>query len=78
MATFTSPFCRRPGVGASAQGKRRNEVDRLLSRRELLKLSAAGVLGASFSGWLEVLAGRAAEATAPGASFIKIRWDSTL
>src|SRR5436190_24222123 len=32
-----------------------------LSRRDLLKLSAAGVLGASMSGWLDVLAARAAE-----------------
>jgi hypothetical protein len=31
------------------------------SRRELLKLSAAGVLGVSMSGWLDVLATRAAE-----------------
>src|SRR5437764_8581608 len=28
----------------------------LLSRRDLLRLSAAGVLGASMSGWLEALA----------------------
>ena len=32
-----------------------------LSRRDLLKLSAAGVLGVSMSGWLDVLAARAAE-----------------
>jgi uncharacterized protein (DUF1501 family) len=32
-----------------------------LNRRELLKLSAAGVVGASFSGWLNVLAARAAQ-----------------
>ncbi len=31
-----------------------------LSRRDVLKLSAAGVLGTSLSGWLNVLAGRAA------------------
>jgi hypothetical protein len=35
-----------------------------LSRRELLKLSAAGVLGVSMSGWLDVLAARAAETRA--------------
>jgi Protein of unknown function (DUF1501) len=33
-----------------------------LSRRDFLRLSAAGVLGASSSGWLNVLATRAAEA----------------
>ena len=32
-----------------------------LSRREMLQLSAAGVLGTSFSGWFNVLATRAAE-----------------
>ncbi len=32
-----------------------------LSRRDVLKLSAAGALGASLSGWLPVLAARAAE-----------------
>ncbi len=36
--------------------------DLSLSRRDLLKLSAAGVLGASMSGWLDLLAARAAEA----------------
>jgi hypothetical protein len=35
--------------------------DRNLSRRELLKLSAAGIVTTSFSGWLNVLAARAAE-----------------
>jgi hypothetical protein len=34
------------------------------SRRDLLKLSAAGVLGVSMSGWLDVLAARAAETRA--------------
>src|SRR5947199_27552 len=38
-----------------------------LSRRDVLKLSAAGV-GVSLSGWLNVLASRAASA-APGAKF---------
>ncbi len=33
-----------------------------LSRREMLQLSAAGVLGTSFSGWFNVLATRAADA----------------
>jgi uncharacterized protein (DUF1501 family) len=32
-----------------------------LNRRDMLKLSAAGVIGTSFSGWLNVLAARAAE-----------------
>jgi uncharacterized protein (DUF1501 family) len=36
-----------------------------LTRRELLRLTAAGVAGASVSGWFDVLAGRAA-AAAPG------------
>ena len=36
-----------------------NLIDR--SRRDFLKLSAAGVFGASASGWLDVLAARAAE-----------------
>src|SRR5438132_7683880 len=36
----------------------------VLLRRELLKLSAAGVLGVSMSGWLDVLAARAAETRA--------------
>jgi hypothetical protein len=35
-----------------------------LSRRDLLKLSAAGLLGGSLSGWLPVLAAQAAEARA--------------
>src|SRR5581483_4969914 len=32
-----------------------------LSRRDLMKLSAAGILGTSVSGWLDILAARAAE-----------------
>src|SRR5262245_11244795 len=40
--------------------------DPTITRRELLKLSAAGVLGASVSGWFNVLASRAAEQTARG------------
>jgi uncharacterized protein (DUF1501 family) len=36
-----------------------------LSRRELMKLTAAGVLGTSMSGWLGVLASRAAQTPAP-------------
>src|SRR5260370_163691 len=35
-----------------------------LNRRDLLKLSAAGVMGASLSGWLDILAARAAEVRA--------------
>jgi hypothetical protein len=40
-----------------------NSKERQLSRRELLRLSAAGVLGGSFSGWFSTMAGdaRAAE-----------------
>jgi uncharacterized protein (DUF1501 family) len=38
-----------------------------LTRREALKLTAAGVLGASVSGWFNVLAARAAEQAATGA-----------
>ena len=34
------------------------------SRREFLKLSAAGVFGASASGWMDVLSARASEARA--------------
>jgi uncharacterized protein (DUF1501 family) len=37
-----------------------------MTRRDLLRLSAAGVLGASVSGWFGVLAGRAAEAVRQG------------
>jgi Protein of unknown function (DUF1501) len=40
----------------------RNEV----SRRDLLRLTSAGVLGTSISGWFSVLANRAAEASAQG------------
>jgi hypothetical protein len=39
----------------------------LVSRRDMLKLSAAGVLAAPMSGWFNVLANRAAEAAARGA-----------
>ncbi len=38
-----------------------------LTRRDLLRLSAAGVLSASVSGWFGVLAGRASEAAKKGA-----------
>lgn len=44
-------------------------LDRL-ARRELLKLSAAGVIGSSMSGWLEVLASRAANEQRPRKSCI--------
>jgi uncharacterized protein (DUF1501 family) len=37
-----------------------------MTRRDLLKLSAAGVLGASVSGWFGTLASRAAEAASQG------------
>ena len=37
-----------------------------MTRRDLLRLSAAGVLGTSVSGWFGVLAGRAAEAARKG------------
>jgi uncharacterized protein (DUF1501 family) len=37
-----------------------------LTRRDVLRLSAAGVVGASVSGWFGVLAGRAAEAAQQG------------
>ncbi|MFO0807232.1 MAG: DUF1501 domain-containing protein [Gemmataceae bacterium] len=36
-----------------------------ISRRDLMKLSAAGVLGASASGWFELLAARASTTTRP-------------
>src|SRR4051794_34629758 len=36
-----------------------------ISRRELMRLSAAGVAGASLSGWFGLLAERAAQAAAP-------------
>jgi hypothetical protein len=39
-----------------------------LSRRDALKLTAAGVTGVSLSGWFRVLAQRAAAAAAPGAA----------
>jgi uncharacterized protein (DUF1501 family) len=38
-----------------------------MTRRDLLRLSAAGVLGASVSGWFSVLASRAAEGAKQGA-----------
>lgn len=46
-----------------------------LTRREILKLSAAGVLGASMSGWLDILAARAAETTARHKSCILLWMD---
>lgn len=42
------------------------DSDRMLSRRELLKLSAAGVLSVSASGWLPLLARQAVAQTAQG------------
>jgi hypothetical protein len=47
MSSFRNPFARRPGKPE-------------LSRRDLLKLSAAGVIGYSMSGWFENLANAAA------------------
>src|SRR5262249_38421048 len=46
-----------------------------LSRRDMLKLSAAGVLGTSMSGWMNVLASRAAEARARTKSCILLWMD---
>src|SRR5437763_17173081 len=46
-----------------------------LSRRDMLKLSAAGVLGTALSGWLPVLAGRAAETRARTKSCILLWMD---
>src|SRR3954454_6037528 len=46
-----------------------------LHRRDFLKLSAAGVTGASLSGWLNVLAGRAAAAGAKHKSCILLWMD---
>jgi uncharacterized protein (DUF1501 family) len=46
-----------------------------LSRRDMLKLSAAGVLGSALSGWLPVLASRAAEARARTKSCILLWMD---
>src|SRR5688500_19416359 len=46
-----------------------------LSRRDMLKLSAAGVLGTSMSGWLNVLASRAAETRARTKSCILLWMD---
>src|SRR5919199_4316361 len=46
-----------------------------LSRRDALKLAAAGVTGVSLSGWLGVLAGRAAEAKVKHKSCILLWMD---
>ena len=46
-----------------------------LSRRDMMKLSAAGVLGTSLSGWLPVLASRAAETRARTKSCILLWMD---
>src|SRR5688572_20397898 len=45
-----------------------------LSRRDMMKLSAAGVLGTSFSGWFNVLAARAAEPAQPLAKRCILLW----
>jgi uncharacterized protein (DUF1501 family) len=44
-----------------------NHLDKALTRREVLRLSAAGVAGASLSGWLGLLAQHAARAAEPPA-----------
>lgn len=46
-----------------------------LSRRDMMKLSAAGVLGGSMSGWFDVLASRAAETRARTKSCILLWMD---
>ena len=43
-----------------------NFHDTILSRRELLKMSAVGALGVSASGWLDRLAAHAAEQSGQG------------
>src|SRR5690349_3153847 len=43
----------------------RNHPSPFVTRRELMRLSAAGVAGASLSGWFGVLADRAARAAPP-------------
>src|SRR5439155_24243212 len=48
---------RRPRVG---KGRLRMKQYEILSRRELLRLTAAGVVGYSLSGWLEALAAETA------------------
>jgi uncharacterized protein (DUF1501 family) len=48
--------------------------DRNLSRRELIKLSAAGIVTTSFSGWLNVLATRAAEEGQPARKRCVLLW----
>src|SRR5688500_9802451 len=45
-----------------------------LSRRDLLRLSAAGVLGTSFSGWFNVLATRAAATGQHGTKRCILLW----
>src|SRR5262245_39644252 len=42
-----------------------NNLDKPITRREILRLSAAGVAGASLSGWFGLLAEQAARAAAP-------------
>jgi uncharacterized protein (DUF1501 family) len=51
------------GLNDHPHGNQRlaEEFNMNLSRREMLQLSAAGVLGTSFSGWFNVLATRAAQ-----------------
>jgi hypothetical protein len=42
-----------------------NHLDKTITRREILRLSSAGVAGASLSGWFGLLADHAARAAAP-------------
>src|ERR1700758_2418202 len=44
-----------------------NPLDKAITRRELMRLSAAGFAGASMSGWFGLLADQAARASAPPA-----------
>jgi hypothetical protein len=52
-----------------------SSVNMQLSRRDLLKLSAAGILGTSVSGWFDVLAARAAQTRARHKSCILLWMD---
>src|SRR5438552_3659040 len=53
----------------------RTMLDPNLSRRDMMKLSAAGVLGTAMSGWLNVLASRAAATRARTKSCILLWMD---
>src|SRR5438067_2510061 len=47
-----------------------HHLDTAITRREILRLSAAGVAGASLSGWMGLLADHAARAAAPLPNFV--------